>query len=174
MNSELPGKVLIRYDNIVERVRQLAEEVESDLQSGELVVIGALNGCFFFITELLQYMNPLLNPTIDFVHTSSYKNNTVSSGKVKLLSDINTDIGGKQVLIVDDIVDTALTMSVLVDMYKKRNPSSIKTCVLLNKPARRQVDFVPDYSGFDIDDVFVFGHGLDPYRNLKDIYAMEG
>lgn len=171
-NKQLPGKILIDYDTIINRVKELSNQIMNDLQSDELIVIGELNGCFFFMTELLQFMDKSINPVIDFVQASSYGNNTTSSGIVKIYTDIHVDIKDKNVLLVDDIADTALTMFTLVEKYKLLGPKIFKTCVLLNKSARRKIDFTPDYIGFEVKDVFLFGHGLDPYRNARDIYEL--
>lgn len=164
------GEVLFSKDVIEQRVRELAEEISRDHAGGELIVVGILKGAFIFMADLIRSLK--VPCQVDFAQLASYGSGTVSSGDVVIRKDIGLPIAGRDVLIVEDIVDTGLTLSFLVETLKKREPRSLKVCVFLDKKARRKVPFTADYTGFDIDDRFVVGYGLDfneQGRYLPDI-----
>jgi len=137
-----------------------------------MLVISLLKGSFIFTADLVREID--IPVTIEFMATSSYGNSTESSGEVKILYDINKNLEGYDVLIADDIADTCITMKFVREHLKTNNPNSIKSCVLLDKPSRRKVDFTPDYVGFTIPDKFIVGYGLnfgDYYRNVPYVFA---
>lgn len=163
-------EVMLSEDDIAKRVRELGEEISLDYAGKDLIVVGILKGAVIFMSDLVRASNVPLE--IDFMATSSYGASTKSSGVVQLLKDLDTPIENRDVLIVEDIIDSGLTLSYLSQLLRSRKPASIKTAVLLDKPDRRQIDFVPDYVGFSIPDEFVIGYGLDfnhKYRELPYI-----
>ena len=168
------GKVLIDEETIAKRIAEMGAEITRDYQEKELVVICILRGGVIFMSDLVKQIKlPLY---MDFMAVSSYGMSTKSSGVVRILKDLNEDIEGKDVLIVEDIVDTGLTLHYLVDYIKSRNPRSVKVCCFLDKPSRRKVDVEVDYVGFEIPDKFVVGYGLDyaqKYRNLPYVSVLE-
>lgn len=160
-------KVLISEEEIAKRVKELGAQLTRDYKGKDLMVVGILKGCMLFLSDLVRSID--LPLTMDFMVVSSYGNATKSSGVVRIIKDLERDIEGKDVLIVEDIVDTGLTLSYLVENLKTRNPSSVKVCSLLDKPERRKVHVDIEYIGFGIPDEFVIGYGLDyaeVYRNL--------
>jgi hypoxanthine phosphoribosyltransferase len=160
---------LLSAVQIQERVRALAGEIRLD-HPGELHLVCVLKGAFVFLADLLRELPD--TTTIDFVAISSYGKSTRSSGEVRLLKDLDTGLEGRDVVIVEDIVDTGLTLTYLQDILRARGPRSLKTACLLSKPSRRQVDIKVEYIGFTIEDKFVVGYGLDyaeHYRNLPYI-----
>jgi hypoxanthine phosphoribosyltransferase len=161
---------LISDTQIRVRLEELVHEIARDTDDDELVVIGLLKGSFMFMADLVRLLFahrvPLL---LDFMVVSSYGSGTVSSGHVNMSRDVTTPIAGRKVLLVDDIIDTGRTLSVVFDHLKEQRPSSLRTCVFLDKPDRRIVPFEADYVGFTIPDQFVVGYGLDydsRYREL--------
>jgi len=152
-------KILISREAIEKRIREIADAVSRDYQGRELVVIGVLKGAFIFMADLVRALQ--VPCVIDFVRLASYGAGSQSAGKVVLTKDLETSIRDKDILIVEDIVDTGLTLSYLVNWLKERNPRSLKVCALLDKRARRKVPFEADYVGFAIEDGFVVGYGLD-------------
>ena len=168
------GKILIDEEKIMKRVAEMGAEITRDYEGKELVVICILRGGVIFMSDLVKQIKlPLY---MDFMAVSSYGMSTKSSGVVRILKDLNEDIEGKDVLIVEDIVDTGLTLHYLVDYIKSRNPRSVKVCCFLDKPSRRKVDVEVDYVGFEIPDKFVVGYGLDyaqKYRNLPYVSVLE-
>ena len=157
-------------DQIAERVRELGARIERDYQGKELVLLGVLKGSYIFISDLARAID--LPLSVDFIGLSSYGEATESSGVVKITSDLAQPIEGKHVLIVEDIVDTGLTMRYLLDNLATRRPASVKLCTLLHKPSRARTRIPIDYLGFQIEDRFVVGYGLDAadkYRNLPFI-----
>ena len=161
------GTVLIDEEKIMKRVAEMGAEITKDYQGKELVVVCILRGGVLFMSDLVKEIKlPLY---MDFMAVSSYGLSTKSSGVVRILKDLNDDIEDKDVLIVEDIVDTGLTLHYLIDYLKSRKPKSVKVCCFLDKPARRKVEVPTDYVGFEIPDEFVVGYGLDyaqKYRNL--------
>lgn len=171
------GEVLLSQERIAERVAELAREIALDNGGRrELLVVGILTGAVFFLTDLVREMPDDLDVHIDFMSVSSYADATKSSGVVRILHDLKNSVEGIDVLIVEDIVDTGLTLSYLQDLLRARKPASLRTCVLLDKSARRETAVKVDYCGFEIPDAFVVGYGLDcagRWRHLKDIRSVE-
>ncbi|MDY3118488.1 MAG: hypoxanthine phosphoribosyltransferase [Peptoniphilus sp.] len=166
--------VLYSRESIAERVRALAKEVDRAYEGKEILVIGLLRGSFVFCSDLVREMESKME--IDFIATSSYGNNESSSGEVKILGDLRSEVKGNHVLIVDDIIDTGHTLQTVVKAIEKMEPASVKTVVMLDKPSRREVDFSADFTGFTVDDVFIVGYGLNYgpyYRNKPYIYTYE-
>jgi hypoxanthine phosphoribosyltransferase len=163
--------VLLSADIIAARIREVAAEIERDYPSGDPIhLIGVLKGGFMFVSDLVRAMGPRV--TLDFIALSSYAKGTTSSGEVRLLKDLDAALSGRDVIIVEDIVDTGLTLAYLQEILKARGPRTLKTACLLSKPSRRKVDVAVEYIGFTIEDHFVVGYGLDyaeRYRNLPYI-----
>jgi hypoxanthine phosphoribosyltransferase len=167
---------LFSEGEIGERVGTLADKIVSETEGRDLLVVGILNGAVIFLSDLVRRMPAELNAKIDFMSISSYGSATQSSGAVRILKDVSTDIEGRDVLIVEDIIDTGLTLSYLLNIMYTRKPASLRTCVLLDKHEKRQVTAKVDYCGFVIPDVFVVGYGLDcggKWRHLPDIRALD-
>lgn len=153
------------------RIKELAKQIEKDYAGEEVYCVGLLKGSVVFLSDLVKEINsPVI---IDFMSVSSYGSETVSSGDVKILKDTDLDLRGKNVLIVEDIIDTGLTLEYVIDYFKKvKGVKTIKTCTLLSKPDRRRVQVDVDYIGFEVPDKFIIGYGLDydqKYRNLPYI-----
>lgn len=167
--------VLISEEELTKRIKELGVEISKDYEGKEICMICVLKGGVMFMTDLAKEIKPLMS--MDFMATSSYGNETSSSGIVKIVKDLDEPIEGKDVLIVEDIIDSGRTLSYLVKVLEDRNPSSVKICTLLDKPDRRVVDVDVEYVGFTIPDHFVLGYGLDylqNYRNLPYIGIMKG
>jgi hypoxanthine phosphoribosyltransferase len=163
-------RVLIPEDKVDERIAQLGEQISQDYAGRQVHLIGILKGSIFFICELAKRIT--VPVTMDFMSVSSYGAGTKSSGVVKLIKDLDDPINGKDVLVVEDIIDSGRTLSYLLKNLSSRQPASIRLCTLLDKPERREVDVEVDYQGFRIPDEFVIGYGLDydqRYRNLPYI-----
>ena len=168
-------KVLFSRGEIAERISDLAGRIAADMRGRELLVVGILNGAVFFLTDLVRRMPEDLDVRVDFMSVSSYENATKSSGVVHILRDIGSSIEDRHVLIVEDIIDTGYTLSYLLELLHARKPASLKTCVLLDKSARREVAVHVDYCGFSMPDAFVVGYGLDyagRWRHLPDIHSV--
>lgn len=160
-------EVLISREKVEERIKELAKEIEKDYAGKELVCVGLLKGSVMFMADLIKAID--LDLRIDFMKVSSYGSGTNSTGVVKILKDVDVDLAGKDVLIVEDIIDTGLTILNVKDFLSKKNPNSVRVCTLLDKPSRRVVEVKGEYVGFEIPDEFVVGYGLDldeKYRNL--------
>jgi hypoxanthine phosphoribosyltransferase len=155
----LPREVLYSEEQIKKRVQELATAISRDYEGKELVVIGILKGAFIFVADLIRCLS--IPCRVDFIRLASYGDGTVSSGKVVLTKDMELPIKDQDILIVEDVVDSGLTLSFLVKLLQERNPRSLKVCTLLDKRARRQVPFEADYVGFSIEDRFVVGYGID-------------
>lgn len=167
-------RVLFSREDIDRRVKELGEELARHYEGKDLVVISLLRGSFIFAADLIRAMD--IDLEIDFMTTASYGDAESSSGHVEIVHDLRTSIEGRDVLIVDDIVDTGRTMEAIVSMLKERGPKSIATCVLLDKPERREVEMEADYVGFTIPDVFIVGCGLNygaHRRNIPYIYTYD-
>lgn len=166
--------VLLDAETIQARVRELAVEIESDYPDGEDIhLVGVLKGAFVFMADLVRAMTPRVS--LDFMALSSYAKSTKSSGEVRLLKDLDFGLQGRHVIIVEDIVDTGLTLTYLQDILRARSPKTLRTACLLSKPSRRQVEVAVEYIGFTIEDRFVVGYGLDyaeRYRNLSYIAVL--
>ena len=167
-------QVLISQADIQQRVRELAAEISHDYAGKELTLVGVLKGAFIFLSDLARHLE--VSNTIEFMSVSSYGASTTTSGEVRVLLDLRKSIEGKHVLIVEDIVDTGLTLHYLLELLATREPASLKTCALVRKKERHEVDIVADYLGFDIPNVWVVGYGLDYdelYRALPYIGVIE-
>ena len=172
------GEVILSRDTIANRVKELAKEIARDSEKDKsLVIVGILTGAAFFLTDLVRELPEELDVRVDFMSVASYGDSTKTSGVVRIFHDLKTNIEGKNVIVVEDIVDSGLTLSHLLGLLNGRNPASLKVCVLLDKYERRQTEVKVDYCGFRIEDKFVVGYGLDcagMWRHLKDIkYVIE-
>ena len=168
------AEVLIDEQTLQATIKRMGDQITQDYAGKELLLIGVLKGAIMFMVDLARSIN--LPLTLDFMAISSYGASTVSSGVVRILKDLDASIENKHVLIVEDIIDSGMTLSYLADYLKARGPASLKICALLNKPDRRTSDVVIDYHGFDIPDKFVVGYGLDYaeiYRNLPYIGVLK-
>jgi hypoxanthine phosphoribosyltransferase len=175
-------EVLITEEQIQTKVKELAEQLASDYRDKHPVLVGVLNGAFVFLADLMRSID--LDCTVDFVAWSSYGKDTSSSGVFRIMKDLETNVESKHVLIVEDIIDTGLTLHYLLDTIRARKPASVKVVALLDKPSRRRIEAKADYLGFQVPDAFVVGYGLDfaqSYRNLPfigilkpEIYAGRG
>jgi hypoxanthine phosphoribosyltransferase len=168
-----PSEIVISRNQIQLRVAELAAEIRRDLP-GEVHVVGVLKGAFMFLSDLVRELAGQV--TLDFIALSSYAAGSTTSGEVRLLKDLDVALAGRDVIIIEDVVDTGLTLSYLQDILRARGPRSLRTACLLDKPSRRRVEVVVDYIGFSVDDRFVVGYGLDyaeQYRNLPFIAALD-
>ena len=166
--------ILFSEEQISTRIKELGEVISKDYEGKNLYVLSLLRGSFVYTADLVRAIN--VNVKVGFMTTSSYGHSKTSSGTVKVVNDIPDNIEGWDVLIVDDIVDTGITMDYVVKHVNKLNPASVKTCVLLDKPSRRKIEIKPDYCCFEIEDVFVVGYGLnygDFYRNIPYVFNWE-
>jgi hypoxanthine phosphoribosyltransferase len=169
------GDILVQPDDLQHRVRELGAQVREDYRGRPLFLIGVLKGAVFFLADLMRQLDGV-ECEVDFMAVSSYGSSTDSSGIVRILKDLDAPIEGKDVLIVEDIVDSGLTLSYLMRTLKARNPASVEVCALLTKPERRKVDLPIRYVGFEIPNRFVIGYGLDHaerYRNLPFVAALQ-
>jgi hypoxanthine phosphoribosyltransferase len=163
-------EVLISEEELQQKCDELAHTLSEEYKDRYPLVIGVLKGAILFMADLTKRMN--IHLEMDFMDVSSYGNSTVSSGEVKIIKDLDTSLEGRDILIVEDIIDSGLTLSYLVDLFKHRKANSIKIVTLLDKPTGRKVDIKPDLAGFIVPDAFVVGYGLDfaeRYRNLPYI-----
>jgi hypoxanthine phosphoribosyltransferase len=168
------GEILVQRDELEHRVRELAEEVSRDYADRELLLVGVLKGAVFFLSDLMRHLD--VDCEVDFMAVSSYGSSTDSSGVVRILKDLDVSIEGRHVLIVEDIVDSGLTLSYLLRTLRARNPASLEVCALLTKPERRKVDLPIRYVGFEIPNRFAIGYGLDHaerFRNLPFVAVLE-
>lgn len=163
--------VMLTVEQITRRVQELSRQISSDYAAAdELIMVGVLRGCYIFLADLSRALT--VPRRIDFIAVSAYGQQVFPSESLRLIMDVRTDLAGQHVLIVDDILDSGLTLHYLSHLLRARNPASLRTCVLLRKPGRLQVEIDPDYLGFDIPDVWVVGYGLDcadRYRALPYI-----
>ena len=158
--------ILIPEDKLKARIYELAKQIEKDYQGKTVTFICILRGASVFFCDLVREIN--LDVRFEFMSVSSYGAGTTSSGEVRIVKDINTPLAGKDVIIVEDIIDSGSTLSFLKKILEQRGPASIKVCTLLDKPSRRKVEFKGDYVGFEIEDKFVVGCGLD-YADRKSV-----
>ena len=167
--------VLVSEEQLKAKVAELGAQISRDYAGKNLVLVSILKGSVVFMADLMRAVSIPCN--IDFMVVSSYGgSNTITSGLVKIIKDLDGDLSGKDVLIVEDILDTGVTLSNLVPMLKMRNPNSVKICTILDKPSRRKADIQPDYEGFQVLDEFVVGYGLDydeKYRNLPYVGVLK-
>lgn len=163
-------KVLLSEEQLSQKIAELGEEISKDYQGKEIVAIRVLKGAILFMADLARAVKVPM--ALDFMAVSSYGNGTSTSGTVRILKDLDNSIEGKHVLVVEDIIDSGVTLKYLLKNLKSRKPASIKLCTLLNKPERRRVEVDIDYCGFTVPDYFLVGYGLDyaeKYRNLPFI-----
>ncbi|MCR5288137.1 MAG: hypoxanthine phosphoribosyltransferase [Saccharofermentans sp.] len=163
------SRVLVTHEQIEEMLDRLAAQLNHDYEGKHLIVVGILTGAFIFTSDLVRRLT--MPVTVDFMQVSSYVGE-FSTGNLKIKKDMSYDIAGKDVLIVEDIVDTGRTLELLLELLKKRGPASVKVCTAFDKPARRVNSFVPDYNGLTVPDEFIVGYGLDldgEYRNFDDV-----
>ena len=168
------GEVLVGSEEIREKVREMGARITEDYEGERLLLVGILRGAVVVLSDLMRCVE--LPCDIDFMDLSSYGSGTSSSGVVRILKDLEEDVSGRHVLIVEDIIDTGLTLSYLRRSLLARKPASLEICTLLTKPSRRQVELDVKYVGFEVPDVFVVGYGIDyagSYRNLPDIRALD-
>src|SRR5215208_5427814 len=167
------GEILVQPDDLSHRVQELAAEISRDYEGRELLLVGVLKGAVFFLSDLMRQLS--VPCEVDFMAVSSYGSSTESSGVVRIMKDLDTPIEGRDVLVVEDIVDSGLTLKYLLRTLSARNPSSLEVCALLEKPERRKVDLEIRYTGFEIPNCFVIGYGLDHeerFRNLPYVAAL--
>ena len=173
MNDPAIGETLVSSEDLQTRVRELGEEISRDYEGRDLVMVGVLKGAVLFLADLMRHLT--VPCEIDFMALSSYGSQTDSSGVVRILKDLDAPIEGRDVLIVEDIIDSGLTLHYLMKNLKARNPASLEVCSLLTKPERRRVDLPIRYVGFQIPNRFAIGYGLDHaqrYRNLGFVAAL--
>ncbi len=160
-------EILFDEQQIAERVAELGAQISRDYAGEELLVVCVMNGAMPFTADLLRKLEGSI--LVDTIIASSYGSGTVSSGEVKISKDLKIDAAGRHVLLVDDVFDTGLTMSLLVKYVQERGAKSVKSCVFLNKPACHKVSYQPDYIGYDIPDAFVIGYGLDYNEHYREL-----
>jgi hypoxanthine phosphoribosyltransferase len=168
------GEVLIDEETLAARVAELGSEVSADYEGRELLLIGVLKGAVFFMADLMRHLT--VTCEVDFMAISSYGDATDSSGIVRILKDLDISIEGRDVLVVEDIIDSGLTLSYLIRNLESREPASLEVCALLTKPSRREIDVPVRYVGFEIPNKFVVGYGLDfaeRYRNLPYVGVLD-
>ncbi len=168
------SKILITKEEIQQKINEFGYKINNDYKEKNLIMISLLKGSIIFMADLMRAIN--INCKIDFMSVSSYGLGNKTSGTVKIIKDLDIDIINKDVLIIEDILDSGLTLEYIISILSKRKPKSIKICTLLNKPEKRQVDIIPDYSGFDVPNEFIVGYGLDyaeKYRNLPYIAVLK-
>ncbi len=167
--------VLVTEQQLKEKVAELGAQISRDYEGKNLLLVSILKGAVVFMADLMRAVS--IPCSIDFMVVSSYGGtNTTSTGLVKIVKDLDADLSGRDVLIVEDILDTGVTLSNLVPMLKLRNPNSVRICAILDKPTRRKADIQPDYEGFQVPDEFVVGYGLDyneKYRNLPYVGVLK-
>jgi hypoxanthine phosphoribosyltransferase len=167
------GEILVEAEDLTRRVKELADQISADYADKDLLLIGVLKGAVFFVSDLMRHLD--IPVEVDFMAVASYGSATRSSGVVRILKDLDAAIEGRDVLIVEDIVDSGLTLQYLLRNLAGRNPRSLEVCALLIKPERREVDLHTRYVGFEIPDRFAIGYGLDHaerYRNLPYVAAL--
>lgn len=172
--EEVVKEILVTTDAIQKRVKELGQEITEDYKGKDLMLVGILKGAVIFMSELAQEIK--LPITMDFMAVSSYGDSSQSSGVVRIIKDLDSHIEGKDILIVEDIIDTGLTLDYLTDNLRKRKPNSVRICTLLDKPDRRKIEVPVDYVGFEVPDEFIIGYGIDyaeKYRNLPYISALK-
>ena len=168
------GTIVVSREEIETMVRRLAGEIQADLEGRSPVFIGVLKGCVYFLTDLTRHIDASIE--LDFIQVSSYGASTTSSGSVVLVKDITVDVRDRDVYLVEDIVDTGITLTDVIKLIEARHPKSIQVVSLLSKPSRRQVEVDVAFLGTEIEDLFVVGYGLDydeRYRNVPNIHVLE-
>jgi hypoxanthine phosphoribosyltransferase len=165
--------ILFSRQAIEEAITELARRINADYRGRPLVLVGILKGSFVFLADLIRKLD--LDVTVDFVVLGSYGSGTTTSGEVKMLKDLSAPIEGKEVLVVEDIVDTGITLTYFMDTLRRRRPASLAICALIDKKARREVQIDVKYVGIEMEDGFIVGYGIDcneQYRNLPDIWVL--
>src|SRR3954449_5456974 len=173
MRDDAVGEILVQPDDLSRRVRELGRQISEDYAGRELLLVGVLKGAVFFLSDLMRHID--VPCEVDFMAVASYGSSTDSSGVVRILKDLDAPIENRHVLIVEDIVDSGLTLSYLYRMLGARSPASLQVCALLTKPDRREVDMPIRYVGFEIPNKFAIGYGLDHaerYRNLPYVAVL--
>ena len=173
MKDPAIGEILVQQDDLAHRVRALGAQISSEYEGRTLLLVGVLKGAFFFLSDLMRNLD--VPCEVDFMAVASYGSSTDSSGVVRILKDLDASIEGRDVLIVEDIVDSGLTLSYLMRTLKAREPATLEVCALLTKPERRKVELPIRYVGFEIPNRFVIGYGLDhaeQFRNLPYVAAL--
>jgi hypoxanthine phosphoribosyltransferase len=173
LRDEHIGEILVQADELQHRIKEMAAEVSRDYADKDLLLIGVLKGAVFFLSDLMRHLD--IPCEVDFMAVASYGSSTDSSGVVRILKDLDAPLEGRDVLIVEDIVDSGLTLQYLMRTLEARGPRSLEVCALLTKPERRTVDLPTRYIGFEIPDKFAIGYGLDHaerYRNLPYVAAL--
>ncbi len=174
MSSQTKPQILFRRQEIEATVRKLAAEIRRDYQGKHPLLIGILKGSFVFMADLVRLLDFPLE--VEFIRLSSYGRGKESSGKVKVVQGLHSQVSGREVLVIEDIVDTGLTAAFLMDYLRKKQPASVKLCALTDKPSRHQIPITIDYLGFTVPDKFIVGYGIDwdeKFRNLPDICFVE-
>ena len=172
--KDIIKEVLVSEDEITSKVKELGKQITEDYKDQDLMLIGILKGAVIFMSELAQ--NIELPVQMDFMAVSSYGKSSVSTGEVRIIKDLDFSVEDRNLLIIEDIIDTGYTLSYLIDNLKKRGAKSVKVCTLLDKPDRRKADIHVDYLGFIVPDEFIVGYGLDyaeRYRNLPYVAALK-
>lgn len=173
MLGDIEG-VLVSRETIREKVKELGKRISEDYKGEELILVGVLKGAFVFLADLMREIT--IPVDMDLISVTSYGNAIESSGVVRIIKDTDISVEKKHVLIVEDLVDTGLTLNHLVQLFKTRGPKSVKTCTAFDKPSRRKVDIQIDYEGIVVPDKFIIGYGLDyagKYRNLPDVCTLK-
>jgi hypoxanthine phosphoribosyltransferase len=175
LHDEHIGEILVQADELQHRIKEMAAEVSRDYAGRDLLLIGVLKGAVFFLSDLMRHLD--IPCEVDFMAVASYGSSTDSSGVVRILKDLDAPLEGRNVLIVEDIVDSGLTLQYLMRTLEARGPASLEVCALLTKPERRKVEMPARYVGFEIPDKFAIGYGLDyaeRYRNLPYVATLTG
>jgi len=168
-------KTILSEKQLQKRVTELGAVISRDYVGKKLVLVGVLNGAFIFMADLVRVIS-LDDVQVDFIRVSSYGKSSKSSGEITLSKDVELDLTGKHVLLVEDIIDTGRTLAWLVEAFRQKETASVAICALINKAERREVDLQPDYTGFDIDEGFLVGYGLDyaeDFRHLPEVAHLE-
>jgi len=174
MSPKHAKKLILNRDQIRHEIERLAEEIRRDYMHKTPLLVGILKGSFVFMADLIRVLN--MPVEVDFVKLASYGAGTTSSGEVKVIQGLESPIEGKDVLVVEDIIDSGITLSFFLDYLRDRRAASVRLCVLVDKIARRQVNVPVDYVGIQVQDEFVVGYGIDyneQFRHLPDLYAIE-
>ena len=167
-------ELVISRDDIEMRVRELGKEITKDFHGSKLVVVGILNGAFMFLADLVREIDLPLE--VDFLRAASYGTGRSSSGEIKITKDFELSIYDKEILIVEDLIDTGLTLTTIKENLKSRTSKSVRTCALIDKTERREIDLKADYVGFEIKNGFLVGYGIDyaeKYRQYRDVYRLQ-
>jgi hypoxanthine phosphoribosyltransferase len=175
LRDEHIGEIIVQADELQHRIKEMAAEISRDYEGKDLLLIGVLKGAVFFLSDLMRHLD--IPCEVDFMAVASYGSSTDSSGVVRILKDLDAPLEGRHVLIVEDIVDSGLTLQYLMRTLEARGPASLEVCALLTKPERRKVEMPSRYVGFEIPDKFAIGYGLDyaeRYRNLPYVAALTG